>query len=53
MPDMLDRGDRVKLKGREPCGVIQTMDDDHWVCVQWDKNKPGPKFVHEFELEIV
>lgn len=48
------KGDRVKLKGREPTGTVKTTGkDDHWVCVEWDKNKKGPKYVHEFELEII
>ena len=50
------KGDRVKLRGREPSGVIKTMDrDSHWVCVLWDKtgDKTGPKYVHEYELELI
>ena len=48
------KGDRVKLRGREPSGVIKTMDrDSHWVCVIWDEGKIGPKYVHEYELELV
>jgi hypothetical protein len=48
----LKKGDRVKLRGREPEGVIETMgSDNHWVCVHWDNNKKGPKYVHEFELQ--
>jgi hypothetical protein len=50
----INKGDRVKLKGREPQGVVKTMGkDDHWVRVDWDADKKGPKYVHEFELEII
>lgn len=47
----LKRGDRVKLKSRDPEGFIESMDDEHWVRVNWDKDKKGPKYVHEFELQ--
>ncbi len=48
----MEKGDRVKLKGRDPEGYISTMDkESHWVCVNWDKQ--GPKYVHEFELEVI
>ena len=55
----MKKGDRVKLKGREPCGVVDTMAVNYeigylgvWVCVRWDADKPGPKYVHELELEM-
>ena len=48
------RGDRVKLKGRIPFGVIHKMnDDDKWVTVEWDNSAPGPKYCHLYELELI
>ena len=50
----MNKGDRVKLRGREPTGTVWKMGkDDHWIQVEWDQNKKGPKYVHEFELEII
>ena len=50
----MEKGDRVKLKGREPIGSVKTMGkDDHWIRVEWDEGKEGPKYVHEFELEAI
>ena len=49
---MIKRGDFVRLKGRKPQGVVKKMGkDDHWVTVQWDKGKEGPKYVHLYELD--
>ena len=48
----MKKGDRVKLKGREPHGVIRAMSADQWVRVDWDEGKEGPKYVHELELEL-
>ena len=51
---MMIRGDRVKLKGRKPVGVIKTMGkNDNWVRVDWDCGRQGPKFVHLYEREKV
>jgi hypothetical protein len=48
------KGDRVKLKGREPIGYVKTMgSDNNWIRVNWDKGKEGPKYVDKFELEII
>lgn len=50
----LKKGDRVKLKGRDPKGIIYTMSsNDYWVCVTWDKGNRGPKYVHGLELEVI
>ena len=51
----MKKGDRVKLKGREPVGYVKTMDKDgnHWIRVEWDEGKEGPKYVHEFELDVI
>lgn len=47
------RGDSVKLRGREPRGVIAKMDEEtQWVTVDWDKGfTVGPRYVHLLELE--
>ncbi len=48
------RGSKVKLKGRNPFGVIKTMDEESkWVHVEWNKNTPGPKYCHLYELEEI
>ncbi len=49
---MLDRGNKVKLKGRDPQGVIYSKNGS-WVVVRWDKDKLGPAIVHELELENI
>ena len=50
----MKKGDRVKLKGREPIGFVKTMGSDNdWIRVNWDEGKEGPKYVHKFELEII
>ncbi len=49
----LDKGARVKLKGRTPEGVVKTMGiDNSWVVVDWDKGKEGPKYVDLYEIEL-
>lgn len=46
------RGDRCRLRGRSPAGVLRTIDPDtNWAVVEWDAGKEGPKYVHLFELE--
>ncbi len=54
MAKTLKKGDRVKLKGRIPEGVIKTMGvDNTWVVVDWDEGKEGPKYVDLYEVELV
>lgn len=52
---MIEKQTKVKLKGREPQGNVKKVGvDSHWVTVKWDKNKKqGPKYVHEFELQVI
>lgn len=50
----MKKGDRVKLKGRIPEGIVRAIrEDTHWVSVVWDQGKEGPKYVHEYELDTV
>ena len=49
----MKQGDHVKLKGRIPEGIVEKITSNHWVQVAWAKNKNGPKYVHEFELDEV
>lgn len=47
-----ERGDRVKLRGKVPQGILGTMNNLSWCCVDWD-NGVGPKFCHIKELEVI
>ncbi len=54
MANKPQKGDRVKLRGREPEGIVKTFGlSPEWVVVGWDTDKPGPKYVHELELEVI
>lgn len=44
-------GDACKLRGRESFGVLEWVNSKNWASVTWDKDHPGPRFVHLFELE--
>jgi len=51
-------GDRVKLKGREPQGIVVStrdyMGSDIWVRVDWDPDgAQGPKYVSVLEIDKV
>ena len=43
-------GDRVRLKGRDPQGIVMRI-SDKGVNVVWDDGKVGPKIVPLYELE--
>lgn len=46
-------GQRVKLKGREPTGIIKAFGlSPQWVSVDWDSGVKGPKYVHVLELDV-
>ena len=49
----IKRGDRVKLRGREPFGTLKTMSPAEWCVVEWESEKPGPKYVGLKELELL
>jgi len=54
LKEQISHGDRVKLKGRVPAGVIEKMGvDSKWVSVNWDKETPGPKYCHLYEVERI
>lgn len=46
-------GDKVRLRGRDPVGVIKAIGgpSNKWVAVKWDIEKSGPGMVHINELE--
>lgn len=48
---MINKGDRVKLKGQEAEGRIEFIDDSRWVTVDWDAD--GPYRVHESDLQAI
>lgn len=48
-----ERGDRVRLRGRDATGVLKTIGSRGWACVDWDVVGAGPRFVHLGELERV
>lgn len=45
-------GDRVKLRGREPYGIIERINDMDWTFIKWESNPPGPKIVDIREVEL-
>ncbi len=48
---MPERGERVRLRGREPVGVLVRYDpESNWATVEWDAT--GPKICHRRELEL-
>lgn len=47
-------GDKVKLKGRTPIGILKNISEDkysNWCDVDWEID--GPKICHLLELETV
>lgn len=46
-------GDRVKLRGQNPRGVLEFFDNRKWAQVQWDEAFAGPALVHLYELEKI
>jgi uncharacterized protein YodC (DUF2158 family) len=51
MKNNLQIGDRVKLRGRSPKGIISKISSNTWVRVVWDIGSEGPRFVDIRELE--
>ena len=50
-PNLPDRKDRVKLRGRSRRGVLEKLDEDTlWATVKWDDARQ-PMIVHLWELE--
>lgn len=48
----LQIGERVRLRGREPRGVLRRVNESSlWAQVEWDAETPGPKHCHLKELE--
>jgi hypothetical protein len=52
-PPQPAKGDRVKLRGREPVGILSHREPNGWANVKWDEGCCGPKIVHINELEIL
>jgi hypothetical protein len=53
-PNTPDVGDRVRLRGRDPRGVLSRVDERKWSWVDWDADAvAGPKIVYLFELERI
>ena len=52
MREAVKVGDRVKLRGRLPTGVLRHVDPvSKWARVEWDSEAVGPQIVHFKELE--
>lgn len=50
--DIPKEGDRVKLRGREPTGIISNINStNNWTKVKWDDK--GPLICHLYELERI
>jgi hypothetical protein len=48
---MPERGERVKLRGRKPTGVLVKYDPEtNWATVEWDTT--GPRCCHRAKLEV-
>lgn len=52
-PNLPDIGDRVKLRGQNPRGVLEFFDNRKWAQVRWDEAFVGPALVHLHELEKI
>lgn len=47
-------GDRVRLRGREPVGVLRQIDaESSWARVEWDSDAKGPDICHLRELQPI
>jgi hypothetical protein len=45
------KGDRCKIRGRQPTGKLRHIDAANWCWVDWEQGPKGPRVVHLFELE--
>ena len=50
-PEPLKIGERVRLRGRPPVGVLLWVGDRLWSRVEWDGAVSGPRIVHLLELD--
>lgn len=51
-PNLPERGDKCKMRGRKNNGVLWTIDDDSlWSKVIWEFPPGGPTYCHLYELE--
>jgi hypothetical protein len=58
---IIREGDRVKLRGRSPIGVLRALrfppqrdaQVPTWADVEWDADVRGPKICHLHELEKI
>lgn len=46
-------GQPVRLKGREPAGILKFLADRGWAFVAWTTTTKGPRIVHIDELEVI
>ncbi len=45
-------GDRVRLRGRAPVGIVKWIGNEmSWCEVEWDAGPQGPRLVHLHEIE--